>query len=123
MNNAINTMRAIDTYFEAAYMWTYRNLDEIREPQTEIPFEECETIARALMAKPVIFWDCQPHPLELTGQIKNDITLYVASAIRQANRSLQATAEANHRAFHATVQAHLKDPRSYAEIEQARRVA
>ena len=117
------TRQAATAYFEESMVWALNHLDEVRDALAEIPYCDCESIAEELMRAPAIFWNVTPHPMTLDTYTAWVVTGYIAAGIRVANREVQARAEANHRAFYATVQAHLKDPRSYAEIEQARRVA
>ena len=117
------TRQAATAYFEEAMVWTLNHIDEVREPLAEIPYCDCEAIAEEMMRAPAIFWNVTPHPMTLDSYTAWVVTGYVAAGIRVANREVQARAEANHRQFYQTVQATARDPRSYAEIEQARRAA
>lgn len=114
--------RAALSYYQTAYEWAVLHYDEVSDVQ-DPSFPEIEDMACEMMAHPAVFLECIPDPLTLNEQWQEVLTGYVAAGIRAGTQTLSDTSRELHRQFHATVQAHLKDPRSYAEIEQARRSA
>ena len=117
------TWQAATTYCEAAMSWAILHLDDVCEPMSEIPYEDCEYVAAQMMRAPAIFWNLTPHPMTLDSYTAWVVTGYVAAGIRAGNRELQARSRDYHQQMYRTVQAVARDPRSYAEIEQARRAA
>lgn len=117
-----NGQRAALAYYQTAYEWAVLHYDEVSDVQNP-SFPEIEDMAAGMMARPAVFMDCTPSPLTLNEQWRDMLTGYVAAGIRAGVQTLADTSAELHRQFHATVQANLKDPRSYAEIEKARRVA
>lgn len=112
--------RAALAYYQTAYEWAVLHYDEVSGVQ-DPSFPEIEDMAGEMMARPAVFMDCTPDPLTLNEQWRDVLTGYVAAGIRAGIQTLADTSRELHRQFHTTVQAHLKDPRSYAEIEKARR--
>ena len=114
--------RAAMAYYQTAYEWAVLHYDEVSDVQNP-SFPEIETMAAGMMTHPAVFLECIPDPRTLNEQWKELLAGYVAAGIRAGVQTLADTSAELHRQFHATVQANLKDPRSYAEIEQARRAA